>query len=344
MEKYIVTGMSCAACQTRVEKAVSKLPGVDNCAVSLLTNTMGVDGSASSAEIIKAVEDAGYGAKLQVADEEDAQSAIQSGVNESILEDHETPVLKKRLISSLGFLLVLMYVSMGHMMWGFPLPGFMDGNHVAMGIVQMLLSGIIMVINQKFFVSGFKSFIHGAPNMDTLVALGSGASFAWSSYVLLAMTGAQLAGDTAQVEAYMHEFYFESAAMIVTLITVGKMLEARSKGKTTDALKGIMKLAPKTAILFENGEEKEVPIEQVKIGDIFVVKPGASIPVDGFVEEGESSVDESALTGESIPVDKTVGDQVSAATVNQAGYIKCRATRVGKDTTQIKSQEYSCLL
>ena len=336
MEKYIVTGMSCAACQTRVEKAVSKLPDVDNCAVSLLTNTMGVDGSASSAEIIKAVEDAGYGAKLQVADEEDAQSAIQSGVNESILEDHETPVLKKRLISSLGFLLVLMYVSMGHMMWGFPLPGFMDGNHVAMGIVQMLLSGIIMVINQKFFVSGFKSLIHGAPNMDTLVALGSGASFAWSSYVLLAMTGAQLAGDTAQVEAYMHEFYFESAAMIVTLITVGKMLEARSKGKTTDALKGIMKLAPKTAILFENGEEKEVPIEQVKIGDIFVVKPGASIPVDGFVEEGESSVDESALTGESIPVDKTVGDQVSAATVNQAGYIKCRATRVGKDTTLSK--------
>lgn len=336
MEKYIVTGMSCAACQARVEKAVSKLPGVDNCAVSLLTNTMGVDGSASSAEIIKAVEDAGYGAKLQVADEEDAQSAIQSGVNESILEDHETPVLKKRLISSLGFLLVLMYVSMGHMMLGFPLPGFMEGNHVAMGIVQMLLSGIIMVINQKFFVSGFKSLIHGAPNMDTLVALGSAASFAWSTYVLLAMTGAQIAGDTAQVEAYMHEFYFESAAMIVTLITVGKMLEAKSKGKTTDALKGIMKLAPKTAILFENGEEKEVPIEQVKIGDIFVVKPGASIPVDGFVEEGESSVDESALTGESIPVDKTAGDQVSAATVNQAGYIKCRATRVGKDTTLSK--------
>ena len=336
MEKYIVTGMSCAACQTRVEKAVSKLPGVDNCAVSLLTNTMGVDGSASSAEIIKAVEDAGYGAKLQVADEEDAQSAIQSGVNESILDDHETPVLKKRLISSLGFLLVLMYVSMGHMMLGFPLPGFMEGNHVAMGIVQMLLSGIIMVINQKFFVSGFKSLIHGAPNMDTLVALGSAASFAWSTYVLLAMTGAQIAGDTAQVEAYMHEFYFESAAMIVTLITVGKMLEAKSKGKTTDALKGIMKLAPKTAILFENGEEKEVPIEQVKIGDIFVVKPGASIPVDGFVEEGESSVDESALTGESIPVDKTAGDQVSAATVNQAGYIKCRATRVGKDTTLSK--------
>ena len=336
MEKYIVTGMSCAACQARVEKAVSKLPGVDNCAVSLLTNTMGVDGSASSAEIIKAVEDAGYGAKLQGAGEEDAQSAIQSGVNESILEDHETPVLKKRLISSLGFLLVLMYVSMGHMMLGFPLPGFMEGNHVAMGIVQMLLSGIIMVINQKFFVSGFKSLIHGAPNMDTLVALGSAASFAWSTYVLLAMTGAQIAGDTAQVEAYMHEFYFESAAMIVTLITVGKMLEAKSKGKTTDALKGIMKLAPKTAILFENGEEKEVPIEQVKIGDIFVVKPGASIPVDGFVEEGESSVDESALTGESIPVDKTAGDQVSAATVNQAGYIKCRATRVGKDTTLSK--------
>lgn len=336
MEKYIVTGMSCAACQARVEKAVSKLPGVDNCAVSLLTNTMGVDGSASSAEVIKAVEDAGYGAKLQGADEEDAQAAIQSGVNESILEDHETPVLKKRLISSLGFLVVLMYVSMGHMMWGFPLPGFMDGNHVAMGIVQMILSGIIMVINQKFFVSGFKSLIHGAPNMDTLVALGSAASFAWSTYVLLAMTGAQIAGDTAQVEAYMHEFYFESAAMIVTLITVGKMLEARSKGKTTDALKGIMKLAPKTAILFENGEEKEVPIEQVKIGDIFVVKPGASIPVDGFVEEGESSVDESALTGESIPVDKVAGDQVSAATVNQAGYIKCRATRVGKDTTLSK--------
>jgi len=319
-----------------VEKAVSKLPGVDTCAVSLLTNTMGVDGSASSSEIIKAVEAAGYGAKLQGADEEDSQAATQSVVNESMLEDHETPVLKKRLISSLGFLVVLMYVSMGHMMWGFPLPGFMDGNHVAMGIVQMLLSGIIMVINQKFFVSGFKSLIHGAPNMDTLVALGSAASFAWSTYVLLAMTGAQIAGDTAQVEAYMHEFYFESAAMIVTLITVGKMLEARSKGKTTDALKGIMKLAPKTAILFENGEEKEVPIEQVKIGDIFVVKPGASIPVDGFVEEGESSVDESALTGESIPVDKTAGDQVSAATVNQAGYIKCRATRVGKDTTLSK--------
>ena len=336
MEKYIVTGMSCAACQARVEKAVSNLPGVDSCAVSLLTNTMGVDGSASSSEIIKAVEAAGYGARLQGAGEEDAQEGSSQSINESMLEDHETPVLKKRLISSLGFLIVLMYISMGHMMWGFPLPGFMDGNHVAMGIVQMLLSGIIMVINQKFFVSGFKSLIHGAPNMDTLVALGSAASFAWSSYVLLAMTGAQLDGNTAQVEAYMHDFYFESAAMIVTLITVGKMLEARSKGKTTDALKGIMKLAPKTAILFENGEEKEVPIERVKIGDIFVVKPGASIPVDGFVEEGESSVDESALTGESIPVDKTAGDQVSAATVNQAGYIKCRATRVGKDTTLSK--------
>lgn len=336
MEKYVVTGMSCAACQARVEKAVSNLPGVDSCAVSLLTNTMGVDGSASSSEIIKAVEAAGYGAKLQGADEEDTQEGSAQSINESMLEDHETPVLKKRLISSLGFLIVLMYISMGHMMWGFPLPKFMDGNHVAMGIVQMLLSGIIMVINQKFFISGFKSLFNRAPNMDTLVALGSGASFAWSSYVLLAMTGAQLDGNTAQVEAYMHDFYFESAAMIVTLITVGKMLEARSKGKTTDALKGIMKLAPKTAIIFEDGEEKEVPIERVKIGDMFLVKPGASVPVDGFVEEGESSVDESALTGESIPVDKSAGDQVSAATVNQAGYIKCRATRVGKDTTLSK--------
>lgn len=336
MEKYIVTGMSCAACQARVEKAVSKLPGVDSCAVSLLTNTMGVDGSASSSEIIKAVEEAGYGAKLQGTDDETYQGRGQPSVDESMLEDHETPVLQKRLIASLGFLIVLMYISMGHMMWGFPLPGFIDGNHTAMGIVQMLLAGIIMVINQKFFVSGFKSLIHGAPNMDTLVALGSAASFTWSTYVLLAMTGAQLDGNTAQVERYMHDFYFESAAMIVTLITVGKMLEARAKGKTTDALKGIMRLAPKTAILFESGEEKEVPIERVKIGDIFVVKPGASIPVDGFVEEGESSVDESALTGESIPVDKSVGDQVSAATVNQAGYIKCRATRVGNDTTLSK--------
>ena len=336
MEKYIVTGMSCAACQARVEKAVSKLPGVDSCAVSLLTNTMGVDGSASSSEIIKAVEEAGYGAKLQGIDDETYQGRGQPSVDESMLEDHETPVLQKRLIASLGFLIVLMYISMGHMMWGFPLPGFIDGNHTAMGIVQMLLAGIIMVINQKFFVSGFKSLIHGAPNMDTLVALGSAASFTWSTYVLLAMTGAQLDGNTAQVERYMHDFYFESAAMIVTLITVGKMLEARAKGKTTDALKGIMRLAPKTAILFEGGEEKEVPIERVKIGDIFVVKPGASIPVDGFVEEGESSVDESALTGESIPVDKSIGDQVSAATVNQAGYIKCRATRVGNDTTLSK--------
>ena len=277
MEKYIVTGMSCAACQARVEKAVSKLPGVDSCAVSLLTNTMGVDGSASSSEIIKAVEDAGYGAKLQGADVEISKGSGQPSVDESMLEDHETPVLQKRLIASLGFLIVLMYISMGHMMWGFPLPGFIDGNHTAMGIVQMLLAGIIMVINQKFFVSGFKSLIHGAPNMDTLVALGSAASFTWSTYVLLAMTGAQLDGNTAQVERYMHDFYFESAAMIVTLITVGKMLEARAKGKTTDALKGIMRLAPKTAILFEGGEEKEVPIERVKIGDIFVVKPGASI-------------------------------------------------------------------
>lgn len=249
MEKYIVTGMSCAACQARVEKAVSKLPGVDSCAVSLLTNTMGVDGSASSSEIIKAVEDAGYGAKLQGADVEISKGSGQPSVDESMLEDHETPVLQKRLIASLGFLIVLMYISMGHMMWGFPLPGFIDGNHTAMGIVQMLLAGIIMVINQKFFVSGFKSLIHGAPNMDTLVALGSAASFTWSTYVLLAMTGAQLDGNTAQVERYMHDFYFESAAMIVTLITVGKMLEARAKGKTTDALKGIMRLAPKTAIL-----------------------------------------------------------------------------------------------
>ena len=329
MEQYNVTGMSCAACSVRVEKAVSKVPGVASCSVSLLTNSMGVEGSASAQDIIKAVEAAGYGASLKGA----AGEKISMSAAEETLEDHETPVLKRRLIASVGFLLVLMYFSMGHMMWGWPLPKWFDDNHVAMGLVQLLLAGIIMVINQKFFISGFKSLWHRSPNMDTLVALGSMASFVWSVYALFAMTRAQVDGDSAAVMNYMMDFYFESAAMILTLITVGKMLEARSKGKTTDALKSLMKLAPKTAVVVRNGQELNVPIEQVQKGEIFVVRPGENIPVDGVILEGTTAVNESALTGESIPVDKETGDMVSAATVNQSGFIKCEATRVGEDTT-----------
>ena len=329
MEQYNVTGMSCAACSSRVEKAVSKVPGVTSCSVSLLTNSMGVEGTASSQDIINAVQQAGYGASLKGARKE--QVSISEA--EEALEDHETPVLKRRLIASVGFLLVLMYFSMGHMMWGWPLPAWFNDNHVAMGLVQLLLAGIIMVINQKFFISGFKSLWHRSPNMDTLVALGSMASFVWSVYALFAMTRAQVDGDSAAVMNYMMEFYFESAAMILTLITVGKMLEARSKGKTTDALKSLMKLAPKTAVVLRDGQETTVPIEQVHKGDIFVVRPGENIPVDGTIIEGSSAVNESALTGESIPVDKAAGDLVSAATVNQSGFIKCEATRVGEDTT-----------
>ena len=329
MEQYNVTGMSCAACSSRVEKAVSKVPGVTSCSVSLLTNSMGVEGTASSHDIITAVEQAGYGASLNGANKEQ----VSMSEAEEALEDHETPVLKRRLIASIGFLLVLMYFSMGHMMWGWPLPAFFNDNHVAMGLVQLLLAGIVMVINQKFFISGFKSLWHRAPNMDTLVALGSMASFVWSVYALFAMTRAQVNGDSAAVMNYMMEFYFESAAMILTLITVGKMLEARSKGKTTDALKSLMKLAPKTAVVLRNDQETTVPIEQVHKGDVFVVRPGENIPVDGVIVEGTSAVNESALTGESIPVDKAAGDLVSAATVNQSGFIKCEATRVGEDTT-----------
>ena len=329
MEQYNVTGMSCAACSSRVEKAVSKVPGVTSCSVSLLTNSMGVEGSASSHDIIQAVEQAGYGASLKGAGKEQ----VSMSEAEEALADHETPVLRRRLIASVGFLLVLMYFSMGHMMWGWPLPAWFNDNHIAMGLVQMLLAGIIMVINQKFFISGFKSLWHRAPNMDTLVALGSMASFVWSVYALFAMTRAQVDGDSAAVMNYMMEFYFESAAMILTLITVGKMLEARSKGKTTDALKSLMKLAPKTAVVLRNGQETAVPIEQVHKGDLFVVRPGENIPVDGVIVEGDSAVNESALTGESIPVDKSAGDLVSAATVNQSGFIKCEATRVGEDTT-----------
>ena len=321
--------MSCAACSSRVEKAVSKVPGVTSCSVSLLTNSMGVEGTATSGEIIKAVQDAGYGASLKGA----AGVQASASAAEEALEDHETPVLKRRLIASVGFLLVLMYFSMGHMMWGWPLPAWFDGNHVAMGLAQLLIAGIVMVINQKFFISGFKSLWHRAPNMDTLVALGSMASFVWSVYALFAMTRAQVDGDSAAVMNYMMEFYFESAAMILTLITVGKMLEARSKGKTTDALKGLMKLAPKTAVVVRDGQEVTVPVEQVKKGDVFVVRPGENIPVDGVVLEGTSAVNEAALTGESIPVDKNPGDAVSAATVNQSGFIRCEATRVGEDTT-----------
>ena len=331
MKQYTVTGMSCAACSSRVEKAVSKVPGVTACSVSLLTNSMGVEGDVPPETVIHAVEDAGYGASLKgQGTAAQAQSASEA---EDALKDRETPVLKHRLIASLGFLAVLMYMSMGHMMWGWPLPHFMDGNHVAMGLLQLLLAGIIMVINQKFFISGFKGLLHRAPNMDTLVALGSGASFIYSTYALFAMTDAQLKGNDTAVMSYMHEFYFESAAMILALITVGKMLEARSKGKTTDAFKGLMKLAPKTAVIIRDGVETKVPIEEVKKGDVFVVRPGENIPVDGVVLEGASAVNEAALTGESIPVDKAQGDPVSAATVNQSGYLRCEATRVGEDTS-----------
>ncbi len=331
MEQYNVTGMSCAACSARVEKAVLNVEGVTSCSVSLLTNSMGVEGTAGAPEIIKAVEEAGYGASLKG----NRDSGAASGVNdyEEALKDKETPVLKKRLWSSVGFLVVLMYFSMGHMMWNWPLPSFYDNNHVAMGLTQLLLTIAIMVINQKFFINGFKSLWHRAPNMDALVALGSGAAFVYSTYALFAMTDAQIKGDMDGVMAYMHEFYFESAAMILTLITVGKMLEARSKGKTTDALKSLMKLAPKTAVIIKDGRETEVSIDQVNKGDIFVVRPGESIPVDGVILEGNSAVNEAALTGESIPVDKAEGDMVSAATVNQSGFLRCEATRVGEDTT-----------
>ena len=326
MKQYNVTGMSCAACSARVEKAVNAVPGVTSCAVSLLTNSMGVEGSASPEEIISAVKNAGYGASVK--GESSAKTA-----DESALEDTETPKLKKRLIASLFFLAVLMYMSMGHMMWGWPLPGFFEGNHVAMGLAQLLLAAIVMVINQKFFISGFKSLLHRSPNMDTLVAMGSAASFVWSVINLFAMTRAQADGDSEAVMGYMHDFWFESAAMILTLITVGKMLEARSKGKTTDALKGLMKLAPKTAVVERDGGEVTIPAEQVKIGDIFVVRPGENIPVDGVVIEGVSAVNEASLTGESIPADKSVGDSVSSGTINQSGFIRCQATHVGEDTT-----------
>ena len=332
MEQYNVTGMSCAACQTRVEKAVSKVPGVTSCAVSLLTNSMGVEGTASPAEIIAAVENAGYGASKKGEKGSTSQSA-STAEYEEMLKDKETPVMKRRLVSSVLLLIPLMYFSMGHMMWGWPLPKFFEGNHIAMGLVQLLLTIAVMVINQKFFISGFKSLWHKAPNMDTLVALGSTASFVYSVYALFAMTGAQVQGDMDAVMSYMHEFYFESAAMILTLITVGKMLESISKGKTTDALKSLMKLAPKTAVLLRDGKEVEVGIDQVKKGDHFIVRPGENIPVDGVVLEGTSAVNESALTGESIPVDKEAGDRVSAATLNQSGFLTCEATRVGEDTT-----------
>jgi Cu2+-exporting ATPase len=326
MKQYRVTGMSCAACSARVEKAVGAVPGVTSCAVSLLTNSMGVEGTASPEEIVAAVEKAGYGASP-------ADGAASASPEPDALQDRETPALKRRLLLSLGFLAALMYVSMGHMMWGWPLPAAWADNHVAMGLLQLLLAGAVMVINQKFFVSGFQSLLHGAPNMDTLVALGAGASFGWSVYALFAMTEAQLRGDMAGVMEYMHEFYFESAAMILTLITVGKMLEAKSKGKTTDALKSLLRMAPRTATLIRDGREVQVPVERVQAGDIFAVRPGESIPVDGVVLEGSSAVDESALTGESVPVDKAESDRVSAATVNQSGFLRCRAVRVGQDTT-----------
>ncbi len=327
MVQYSVTGMSCAACSARVEKAVSKVPGVTSCSVSLLTNSMGVEGGASPQEIIRAVEEAGYGASQKGA------KAAAAAPEADGLQDRETPVLKRRLLWSLGFLAVLMYFSMGHMMWGWPVPAFYEGNHVAMGLTQLLLTTAVMVINQKFFISGFQSLWHRAPNMDTLVALGSSAAFVYSTYALFAMTAAQARGDMAAVMEYMMEFYFESAAMILTLITVGKMLEARSKGRTTDALKSLMKLAPKTAVILRDGTETEVPVEEVRQDDIFLVRPGENIPVDGVVLEGGSAVNESALTGESVPADKGPGDHVSAATVNQSGFLKCRATRVGEDTT-----------
>ena len=328
MKQYNVTGMSCTACSARVEKAVSGVPGVTSCSVSLLTNSMGVEGTAESSAIIKAVEDAGYGAS-----EKGKDVSASHAAQEAVLEDHETPKLRKRLLSSIVFLLVLMYFSMGHGMWNWPVPSFFANNHVAMGILQMILAAIVMVINQRFFISGFKGLIHRAPNMDTLVALGATASFVWSVYVLFAMTAAQASGDAMAVHSYLHDLYFESAAMILTLITVGKMLEARSKGKTTDALKALMKLAPKTATVVRNNQEVTVSIDDVRKGDIFVVRPGESIPVDGVVIEGESAVNEASLTGESIPVDKATGDQVSAATINQSGFIRCKATRVGEDTT-----------
>ena len=331
MKQYIVTGMSCAACSARVEKAVSQVPGVTSCSVSLLTNSMGVEGEASSSDVIKAVTDAGYGASLKENGTE--KKKVDYSAQEEMLKDKETPILKKRLLVSLGFLAVLMYFSMGHMMWGWPVPEFFGNNHIAHGLLQLLLAGIVMIINQKFFVNGFRSLWKGSPNMDTLVALGSAAAFIYSTAALFAMTDAQVKGDGAAVMSYMHEFYFESSAMILTLITVGKMLEARSKGKTTDALKGLMKLAPKTAVLLRDGEEAEVPVDDVNIGDVFVVRPGENIPVDGLVIEGTTAVNESALTGESIPVDKNPGDHVSAATLNQSGYIKCEARRVGEDTT-----------
>lgn len=337
MEQYHVTGMSCAACSSRVEKAVSKVPGVESCSVSLLTNSMGVEGTASPEAVIAAVEAAGYGASCKGrgagTSEGSGNGASGGGAEADLLEDTETPVLKKRLIWSIIFLVVLMYFSMGHMMWGWPVPEAMADNHVAMGLLQLLLTAAVMVINQKFFISGFRSLWHRAPNMDTLVALGSTAAFGYSTYSLFAMTGAQVRGDMDGVMQYMHEFYFETAAMILALITVGKMLEARSKGKTTDALKNLMKLAPKTAVVLRGGAETEVPVEQVVKGDVFVVRPGENIPVDGIVLEGISAVNEAALTGESIPADKKPGDQVSAATVNQSGFLKCEASRVGEDTT-----------
>ena len=332
MQQFIVTGMSCVACSARVEKAVSKVEGVTSCSVSLLTNSMGVEGTAADQAIIQAVEAAGYGASVK-GEAAEHSGASSMAAEEEMLKDHDTPVLKRRLLASLGFLIVLMYFSMGHMMWGWPLPAFFENNHIAMGLVQLLLTGIVMVINQKFFISGFTSLAHRAPNMDTLVALGSTAAFGYSTYALFAMTDAQVKGDMEMVMHYMHEFYFESAAMILTLITVGKMLEARSKGKTTDALKGLMKLASKTAVVERNGQEVTVPIEQVKKGDIFLVRPGENVPVDGVILEGTSALNEAALTGESIPVDKKPGDVVSAATLNQSGFIRCEATRVGEDTT-----------
>ena len=332
MQQFIVTGMSCAACSARVEKAVSKVEGVTSCSVSLLTNSMGVEGTAADQAIIQAVKAAGYGASVK-GEAAEHSGASSMAAEEEMLKDHDTPVLKRRLLASLGFLIVLMYFSMGHMMWGWPLPAFFENNHIAMGLVQLLLTGIVMVINQKFFISGFTSLAHRAPNMDTLVALGSTAAFGYSTYALFAMTDAQVKGDMEMVMHYMHEFYFESAAMILTLITVGKMLEARSKGKTTDALKGLMKLASKTAVVERNGQEVTVPIEQVKKGDIFLVRPGENVPVDGVILEGTSALNEAALTGESIPVDKKPGDVVSAATLNQSGFIRCEATRVGEDTT-----------
>ena len=330
MEQFNITGMSCAACTNRVERAVKEVKGVTSCSVNLLTNSMGVEGTASNEDIILAVKNAGYGASLK---KKNKSQSIQSSNDEDTLRDRETPILKRRLIASLSFLILLMYFSMGHMMWGWPLPSFFDENHIAMGLVQLLLTVIIMVINQQFFISGFKSLLHGSPNMDTLVALGATAAFGYSTFALFTMTDAQVKGNTDAVMKYMHEFYFESSAMILALITLGKMLEARSKGKTTDALKGLMKLAAKNATLLKDGNEITVPIEQVNKGDIFVVRPGENIPVDGIIIEGSSAIDESTLTGESIPVDKTVGNTISAGTLNQSGFIRCEATRVGEDTT-----------